>query len=313
MLPTRTRAIQNIQPAQHIYRIGLHLSVILVLQHKRQITQVKPNWSQYCPKFRWVCVYTKSDHSQHTHFSLQITMSATKSYAKTSKKRKFTKSPSRCSTALVRAVAKRIERQNPVEVKILNDYEWSAETLDDYKAPSLAAAFMQIPQGSQIYARTGNQVYLKGLQLKMKLIGSPSQQDAGVCVAVVEDLEPNARGADTAANLWAKVWDDTGNVDNNMVSMVNPAYRKRFRIRKQWYLDMTPTGAYYDPIAGNARWVARTVFLKHYVKIDKRVDYGSNITADPISGSNFYVFAWGATNANTTQVWLGSRLSFKDA
>lgn len=200
------------------------------------------------------------------------------------------------------------------EVKLFDDYDWSAETIDDYTAPSRLMP-LEIPQGVTQSTRAGNKVFIKRLFIKMKFEGSASQNLASIKLAVVKDLQPMAQyaGALTAAQLWYIIWQDTGNATHNMLALPNPGYKDRFKIIKNMGVPMQPQGAYWDTGAANPRFVPNTTFLDVSIPINEMVTYQGSATGQPVAGCNYYVFAWSDTNANTTKVWASTRVYFTDA
>lgn len=232
----------------------------------------------------------------------------TKTNSHFKKKRKFSKSPSK---ALVAAVAKQIERKE--ETKIFDDAEWNQETIDDYSAPSMLETVLEIPQGNTFETRVGNKIFVDRILVKCRFSTSISQAYPGISVAVVEDLEPSARGADTKAQLWDKCFKNTASAVTNMMALPRPGYNSRFRVKKFMYLPLNPGGSYYDTAAANPRWTPVTQHVTLKIPVNKVISYESNATGQPIGGSTYYVFAWSDTNSNTTKVDAVSRVYFKDA
>jgi len=224
------------------------------------------------------------------------------------KKRKGTKKTK--SPSVSRAIFESKE-----ETKIDDDSEWNAETIDTYTAPSYISNLMKVAQGVTQNTRAGNKIFLRRIYLKMLFEGSPSQSLQHIKVAVVKDLQPMAQYASalSAAALWYQIWQDTGNATQNLVAMTNLGFKDRFKIVKSVGLDLTPQGAYYDPVAANPRYVPTAKFLDLSIPVNEVITYQGSATADPVAGCNYYVFAWSDTNANTTKVWCNSRLYFNDA
>lgn len=201
------------------------------------------------------------------------------------------------------------------EVKVFDDYEWNAETIDLYTAPSLLTQLMLVPSGNTALTRTGNRIFLKRIYLKMMFQGSSSQEYAAVKLAIVRDSQPATQLAQglTAAQLWYAIWQDTGNATQNVVALPWIGNNKRFKIIKNIGLPMVPTGGYYDPTAGNPRYIPCTEFKDIVIPVNEFITYQDSTTKNPMAGANYYVFAWSDTNANTTKVWCSSRLYFTDA
>lgn len=201
------------------------------------------------------------------------------------------------------------------ETKYFDDYEWSAETIDLYTAPSLMLNTMLIPQGVGAGQRLGNRIFMKRLFIRLMFEGSASQQYSSVRFAVVRDSQPMVQLSvgRTPAQLWSDIWTDTGNATSNMVTTTNIANNKRFKVIRNEALPMVPTGAYYDPTAANPRYVPDTKFLDVNIPVNEMITYQGSSNLNPIAGANFYVFAWSDTNANTTKVWASTRLYFTDA
>lgn len=237
-------------------------------------------------------------------------MSAASSSKKSTKKRKFSKSPVP-SKALVAAVAKRIERKE--ETKYFDDAEWNQETIDDYTSPSMLETLLEIPQGNTNETRVGNKIYVERILIKCRFSTSISQAYPGISVAVVEDLEPSARGADSKADLWDKCFKNTASAVTNIMALPRPGYNSRFRVKKFMYLPLNPGGSYYDTAAANPRWTPVTKHVSLKIPVKKVISFESNATAQPVGGSTYYVFAWSDTNSNTTKVDAVSRVYFKDA
>lgn len=233
-----------------------------------------------------------------------------KPYKKSFKKRKVGAS-GQPSKALVAAVAKQIERKE--ETKYGDDAEWNQETIDDYTAPSLLASILNVAQGNTFETRVGNKIFVDRILVKCRFSTSVSQAYPGVSIAVVEDLEPSARGGDSAATLWDKVFKNTGAAVTNIMALPRPGYNSRFRVRKFMYLPLNPGGSYYDTGAANPRWTPATRHVTLKIPINKVISYADGTTNPPVGGCGIYVFAWSDTNSNTTKVDAVSRVYFRDA
>lgn len=186
-----------------------------------------------------------------------------------------------------------------------NNAFWAAETLDDPATGASRYTFLaNIGTGNSATTRVGDSIFVKALQIKYSIRMSAGATSCFYVLALIEDLEPAA-----GVPAWTDVFQGGA---ASVLAYINPILnydkRPRFRLRR---LIRKPLQNYY---CGNA---AGTVSSPQYdvgvinVKVNKVTKYdGAGL---PTSGSEFILFGWSESGANTPQCEASYQTWFNDA
>lgn len=192
------------------------------------------------------------------------------------------------------------------EMKMLTTNPWSAETLDDTTAPSISH-LCGVTQGDLISQRTGNQIEVKSIHVKM-LVRSSGGVLLNQCrVDLVEDREPGM-GAPTWASIYGAgpyaAQMDTLNAHLNTDAM------SRFKVwrTRRFYLQ---ANAVYDTLS--TKIANKGEFEDFYIRFAKTKTLKYSGTGAVYQGSTFYIVGWSDVIANTPTAWVNARVSFYDA
>lgn len=186
---------------------------------------------------------------------------------------------------------------------------WSAESIDTVAGtPSVQNNLLQIPLGVTYDTRTGYQCFIKGVRCKGYVQGSTSSDFDDWRMDFILDREPGA-GLPSAIALFNLVYGTFySTAQDQLNAVLDPHSRDRFKILRSM---RRHNRAMATGIAANPSGASQHHF-DVYLKLNRKVHYSQDATAQPYFGCNVFVLAWGTLTMDTPIVYMVTDTCFYD-
>lgn len=205
--------------------------------------------------------------------------------------------------SLYRKRYRRVSTMRNVEKKYSANNDWTAETMDDYTAPSTNFNMLRLGAGTDSNTRVGLRVFSKYLVMRFHTEQSSSISIDSFRVDLWMDKQPDATNPS-----WTDLYYTGSTATDCILAPKKDQAQYRFKLLKsKTFSDRTLLTSTTGPVSagGQHNW-------KWFVRTNKMLSYNSSAAGNPNRGCNLFLIAWSTTTTNTPKIYCYAMHCFTD-